>query len=417
MKHLIVKNIGAIKFIDINLNRVNVIMGPQSSGKSTIAKIISYCQWVEKRFILDGKFEYKFLEIFLNFHRIDISYFSEDSLIDYESDSVHIIYTHKEKNVFIDRKNKGIEFINHKNIYIPAERNFAAVIPNIGRYKETNDNIMNFLYDWFEAKKNYTPDNHYNILNLNVSYHNIKDDDTDKIVISESDKELSLTNASSGLQSVIPLLILVDYLSTHIFERKNLLNAKENDIYKNTIASFDELKQKINFLLENKDVETLEKVKKLSKELESAEEKAKEMMANFLHYNYTQFIIEEPEQNLFPITQRDLMYHLMSKLINSERKHNLLITTHSPYILYALNNCMMGYNVGGNIPKEEVDNFASKKSWINPKLVSVWEIDTKTGTLKNIKNSRTGTVDKHYFNEVMNEIMDEYYDMLDYLEL
>lgn len=44
MKHLTIKNIGAIKEVSIELNKVNVIMGPQSSGKSTICKIASFCK-------------------------------------------------------------------------------------------------------------------------------------------------------------------------------------------------------------------------------------------------------------------------------------------------------------------------------------------------------------------------------------
>lgn len=44
-----IKNIGPIReVVEIPLNKVNVFMGPQSSGKSTIAKIISFCTWVEK---------------------------------------------------------------------------------------------------------------------------------------------------------------------------------------------------------------------------------------------------------------------------------------------------------------------------------------------------------------------------------
>ena len=49
MAHLIIRNIGAIKEVDIELNKINVIMGPQSSGKSTINKIACYCSWVEKK--------------------------------------------------------------------------------------------------------------------------------------------------------------------------------------------------------------------------------------------------------------------------------------------------------------------------------------------------------------------------------
>lgn len=48
MARLIIRNIGPIKNVDIELNKVNVFIGEQSSGKSTIAKIISFCSWLEK---------------------------------------------------------------------------------------------------------------------------------------------------------------------------------------------------------------------------------------------------------------------------------------------------------------------------------------------------------------------------------
>ena len=48
MARLLVKNIGPIKDVDIELKKVNVFMGPQGCGKSTLAKIISFCSWLEK---------------------------------------------------------------------------------------------------------------------------------------------------------------------------------------------------------------------------------------------------------------------------------------------------------------------------------------------------------------------------------
>ena len=48
MSHLIIRNIGPIKDVDINLKRFNFFIRPQSSGKSTIAKILSTCSWIEK---------------------------------------------------------------------------------------------------------------------------------------------------------------------------------------------------------------------------------------------------------------------------------------------------------------------------------------------------------------------------------
>ena len=46
---LSVKNFGPIKAANLELTRVNVFVGPQSSGKSTILKIASFCNWLEKQ--------------------------------------------------------------------------------------------------------------------------------------------------------------------------------------------------------------------------------------------------------------------------------------------------------------------------------------------------------------------------------
>ena len=56
MARLIIRNIGPIKNVDIELNKVNVFIGEQSSGKSTIAKIISFCSWLEKTVNKDNVF-------------------------------------------------------------------------------------------------------------------------------------------------------------------------------------------------------------------------------------------------------------------------------------------------------------------------------------------------------------------------
>ncbi len=133
-------------------------------------------------------------------------------------------------------------------------------------------------------------------------------------------------------------------------------------------------------------------------------------------YAYSNIIIEEPEQNLFPETQKELIYHILNKVSNSDKKHRLILTTHSPYILYALNNCMLGGLVENNILTGEREDFQSRDSWIAPDLVSVWEIEQGKGTIRLIKNSKTGTVSKHYFNGIMNDVMDEYYDLLTYLK-
>ena len=95
MRRLIIRNIGPIKSVDIRLNKVNVFIGPQGSGKSTIAKIISFCSWLEKvneateRAASDG-----LIKRLSKFHHMD-EYFTEKSVILYVGDNVVFSYNWK----------------------------------------------------------------------------------------------------------------------------------------------------------------------------------------------------------------------------------------------------------------------------------------------------------------------------------
>jgi len=277
VERITIKNIGPIKHIQIDLNKVNVFMGPQSSGKSTIAKIISFCRWTEKRYFLDGGFKYEFEDQLLKFHRLDEVYFNSDSEILYETETVKILYV-KGKLTFPITELPLSTFKNTKNIFIPAERNFASVIPNLNRYAETNDNILNFLYDWFQAKKEYTSNNSFPILNLGVTYYNNSGKDKDVIFIEENNEEINLNYASSGLQSITPLLILMEYISKTVYSKERAISVME--------------KKRVTFF------ETALRLAELSSD-PSKMALFKEVLSNFTGYKFSRFIIEEHTQSLY----------------------------------------------------------------------------------------------------------------------
>jgi hypothetical protein len=411
MSRIIIKNIGPITEVDLTLNKINVIMGPQSSGKSTIVKIVSFCQWAEKRFILDGnKFDYDFREMFMNFHKISETYFSSKSSFKYESDFLTIRQKGLDFTLKIVSKHKNLDYRKTKNIFIPAERNFVSTIPNLGKYNEILDNIMSFVYDWSDAKKNYTESNPLPILNLDVSY--ALTTEGDQLTIKNGKKKLLLQHASSGLQSVTPLVMLIDYLTDGFYQelRSNSVNEKE-ELVKALLDNYNYSIKMTDLLVRDK-IDGVTRVEfKVSNRLA---ERFYKLETNRKRYNFTNFIIEEPEQNLFPTTQRDLIYHLFDRIVNTERPHNLFLTTHSPFILYAINNCVMGKRVSKDMPEDERDELKSHKSWVGSELVSIWEM--QNGEIKSVIDEKTGTVTKHYFNEIMSDLMDEYYDMLNYFK-
>ena len=397
MTHITIKNVGPIKNVELDLNKINVFMGPQSSGKSTIAKIISYCSWFEKNCILAAKPLKDFYSELVEYHNLEDTYFDNESYIEYRSKNCHIVFVgSNKKNVQITTTvDSDNVFKNEKIEYIPAERNVVA-IPSIGKYTETHNNILAFLYDWFEAKREKKKETQF-VLPIksldDVSYYYSIEDDSDKVLIDDG-KEIKLQHTSSGLISLTPLIIVFDYIVNGIYFKKRvkspfeivnlrtMLNSFDDDIKGRLLKLMNEmedtssrLKKAKSFQQEYKNVISDE----LKAELEDIENVLNDLQRDFSReigfdsdYNYSKVIIEEPELNLFPGTQQELVYYMLSELNASQREHQLVLTTHSPYILFSLNNCMMGGLVKDNIPEKEREKFASHNAWIDPKKVWPW---------------------------------------------
>ena len=441
MTHITIKNVGPIKDVELDLNKINVFMGPQSSGKSTIAKIISYCSWFEKNYILAAKPLKDFYSELIEYHNLEDAYFDDESYIEYKSNNCQIEFLGNDKKnvkITVTVTNDNV-FKNEKIEYIPAERNVVA-IPGIGEYNKTHNNILGFLYEWFEAKREKKKESQF-VLPLNtlgkVSYYYTQEDDTDHLVL-ENGKEIMLQHSSSGLISVTPLIIVFDYIVNGIYSKKRIKSPFEIVNIKAKLNSLDEeVKKTAESLIKKIDKtrnqwidlkETLKtngiKIEDLpndlrvylenqEKELYSVQREVNITLGYDSDYNYSKVIIEEPELNLFPNTQMDLVYYMLSELNASQRDHQLVLTTHSPYILFSLNNCMMGGLVKDNIPEKERHSFVSQTAWIDPKKVSIYEIHD--GELKSIQDE-DGIIEDNYLNKAYKENSAEYLSLLNYFE-
>lgn len=411
MKRLIIRNLGPIKSVDIRLNKVNVFIGPQGSGKSTIARIISFCNWLEKVNEVTEKVVVSGLENELERYHHMKGYFDEKTQILFEGENIAVVYNWKSNLLplasrFLNGHQEHYhekEYVyytiekneNPKVIYIPAERNFVSAVPNLSKYAEKDDVLQSFLNDWFEAKRHYPEDKPFDVVNLGFKYYYNSVGNSDELQLGNMTK-IALTDAASGYQSIVPLALMVRWLSSGIYEE-------------NRPFSPDEI-QKVRNILAHVSGSTTE-----------TESQVIERIRGFIQgkiYSHTQFIIEEPEQNLFPKTQMDLLYNLISE-INHGRNHRLVMTTHSPYLLYALNNCMLAYLVKDNVDKEEAKEIECIPYALNPNDVFVWSI--KDGCLRNsngeahktIQDER-GLIRKNYFNDVMRQVMGDFNKLLEY---
>ena len=281
-------------------------------------------------------------------------------------------------------------------VYIPAERNFVSVVPNLKKYAEDDDSLQSFINDWYDAKRHYTKDHTLPIINLGINYYYNKATDRDIIMLDE-DKRIQLSNASSGFQSIVPLAGLVNWMSSGIYEENKPFSPEENQQIRDILAHLSTGSFRTD-----------------------AQAQLVDRLKGFISgkvYSHTQFIIEEPEQNLFPETQMDFLYFLLSE-INHGRNHHLVLTTHSPYVLYALNNCLLAWLVKDKIEEPELD-VKSLQFALNPRDVSVWSI--KEGFLRNDKGEvhktiqdGRGLIRKNYFNDVMKKVMGDFNTLLDY---
>jgi predicted ATP-dependent endonuclease of OLD family len=411
MARLIIKNIGPIKHVDIELNKINVIIGEQSSGKSTICKIASFCTWVEKTVSLEQEtfpITKTFKEKLETFHKLQ-GYFNDNSEITYTSDIISIHYKY---STLIEFNNVGRwSFKRPKIEYIPAERN----IPNWFSVRLQDNNILSFMTDWGDSRLIYTKDNSLPILNLDAAYYYDESKQEDFIRM-QNGKTIKLAVASSGLQSAIPLLALFTAYTERMLDITQL-SSYQDRIQTNQII--EKVSNQIRYKTARRkdesnpaqlpEFETLQYENVSFKIKPGTAAETTQLLDNFVKTQYVSFFIEEPELNLFPATQRNLTYQLVKGALKGENK--LFITTHSQYILYALNNCMMGHIVKDKIPAADKEKVTCKDAWVNPEDVSVWKITD--GSICSIQEE-DGLIGSNYFDDTMQEIMDDFYVMLNY---
>lgn len=328
-----IKNLGPIKDTGlINLTDVLLVIGRQSSGKSTFMKVLCFCRWIEKKIMtsFDNTIQAythnkRFIRELKQFHRIDEMYFKEGTEIIYDGDVVTISLTGVDQNAKINRKLEAWEDrYNSKLSYIPAERNLVSAVQNINdTYKaKERDSIFNFIQEWYEAKDTYGSDNKLN-LSLTDDFKYYSDKGLDYVVLPNG-KPITSFYASSGVQSIMPIDVMTDYIMGVVGK----------------VVKFS-MTDLMNRLMESLDTDVRNEI------VHGAHEVTEEELAPIrekMKYQSAQLFIEEPEQNLYPDAQRKLVQNIIRhlKAVKSVGKHRsmVVLTTHSPYVLSTLNVLM-----------------------------------------------------------------------------
>ena len=313
-------NFGPIRdgFSDfIDFAKVTVFCGPQGSGKSTVAKLFSTLSWVEKTLCR------------LSFPRVLTSYTREmflkdlawQGIADYLTDETEFEYKGDGYRIVLSKGMLEVESLETvadyampKIMYMPAERNFASIVRNALRVENLPESLVNLQVEFERAKKLYKQGYKLPANGFRFSF----DEEKGESWILNGREDASSTPlhlASSGLQSIVPLLLVSESLESGLSKT----GVVDVDAFFADAAPQKRLDAEVFF--------NRVKAMKLDRTIE-AETIVRYLMPCTRFLN----VVEEPEQNLYPETQCEVVDRLLA-LANRREKSSLVISTHSPYVV------------------------------------------------------------------------------------
>ncbi|MEZ4528989.1 MAG: AAA family ATPase [Desulfobacterales bacterium] len=450
MQKISIKNFGPIKETELSVNDCLIFIGPQASGKSTISKGIYFFKSLKDdllKFITESvnndivseselpttaykkKIRSKFVGFWgttkhLNpftivFHysdkkSIELSlrdgYVNANFSQEFHSE-LNEIFKQMSEYIKINNKSndfsgrsydplaaseqrnffKRIEFLtdslfedSHIPIYIPAGRSLLSILSEqlqknligviSGRYSKESQDIDPYLLDL--PLKAFIE----RISNLKQSYRSdLNDMINDKKKFTSEKIDFESVNKA---KKIIEKVLRGRYLNDHLGERICLPDSQE--YVKLSLASSGQ-QEAIWILLQ--------------------------IFAVILGDYKVFLVIEEPEAHLYPEAQKDIvaLIGLLSNLNNNQ----ILLTTHSPYILSSLNNLIYAHKIGQSVP-QKVEQRIDRKIWISHSKVGAFFVDrgiTQDIIDKELNLIKAETIDNA--SKIINDEFDFLFDLED----
>ena len=113
-------------------------------------------------------------------------------------------------------------------------------------------------------------------------------------------------------------------------------------------------------------------------------------------------VIEEPEAHLYPKAQKYLM-EILAIMLNSTSSQ-VILTTHSPYILSIVNNLLFATRVASKNPlvSAEIEAILPRTAWLNPAGVNAYFL--RNGGCESIIDPATTLIDQNVLDEISEEL-------------
>ena len=398
----------------VPVSQVMLLIGEQSTGKSTFMKILCFCCWLEKQVMIGGdsivsKYThyYRFWNELKKFHHLNDEFFSDSSYIKYDGSAVQIEMRGKKRNAKIVRKPKFAEIRhNLKLSFLPSERNLLSSILNIENLYRSKDvdMLFNYILEWGEARSQFNVVHPLDLVFVEKMKYHYDAKNGDILTLADGHSKIKPYYASSGVQSALPIQVLATYLAREVGTSAKISPVeylKQLDLTDSKI-DIKVLTSVLSEMLKNGGVSKTEKLSDISPSFDTVFKN----LQNRSSYRSFHMFIEELEQNLFPKAQFELVKMLVGLLKHMDKKDtgyksSVFLTTHSPYVLTAL-NVMMLVSAAYELSPDKVNDLGLEDYVLPKGAYSAYCI--KDGRFENIVDEEFGFIKGDFLDSVSEQV-------------
>lgn len=416
---LTVKNFAGITDLEIEIKRINILIGPQASGKSVCAKLLFYFKnfvWEilaaveneQTKRSLNSNYSKKFEEYFP-----PDSWGKQDFFIRYEIANIFIEVSRK-------KENKGKIILSYSDL---LKQEFTSLTNLLKKAREQNyqenaeyDNLDRSYSTRFFLRKRLV-------------------DFLDTSICREAAFNQLFIPAGRSFFSILQSNIFSFLSSDNVLDPfmrgfgSTYERFKHGGFSKDRLAN-QEIQDEIDRLIENslcgkhiqekgKDVLEVADGRRINVANSSSGQQEilplTIMLATlpFLYTGRQTVYIEEPEAHLFPNAQRNVV-ELIATVFNSRKEQlQFFITTHSPYVLTAFNNLLQAgllYQESSEDVQDKLEKIVSRYKSLDVSDLSAYVL--MDGKCSSIVCPDTGLIDAKVIDAVSDDLAIEFEQLL-----
>lgn len=452
MAKIIIKNFRAIDYAEIEIKPFTVIIGEQASGKSTISKLVYFFQTIskdvtkitsgyllnkfstDKTFIIENINFEQVREECLNFLKIELKQKFNDYFNSTKKEKFDIWFVDSYYSATIKPDNKSsisIDFIKNpfvSDIIRSSLLDFKSIADALEIAKLSSEKRVS-IFEKVVKDINKIGDNKKNFIPASRSLI------TSILPAAQSKFIAEIDNRSEDNQVdyfVKTFLEDIDYYKRNYFFGKSLdevidefelKTGKENPQAKllrdkiSTILKADYQHGNSGEVLVNKRFLKPVSLDKASSGQQEVVWILLTLLSLVLEDKQSFVVIEEPEAHLYPKTQAQVVEYI-AQFFNAKEGNEVILTTHSPYILTVLNNLLFAKQISiktHGVENQTIAESIDPNTWLDIDKFSAYYVGRNDDGqfIKSIINPETGLISVNALDDASDDIMDTFDNLMD----